>query len=154
VVKALVEQSWLIKDVESSPGSEIAEMTGGGKIGVGGEAAGKAFEQATIESPMGGVYRAQAAAEPGESVVCKKMNSLTGSDTGGVFGALVVEVLKLELFIVAPEETSEHCQHPGEGQVEEGLCESWKGREFGFLVNCHGQNQGRMDIRSHFLSIG
>ena len=53
----------------------------------------KAFEQAMNESPMGGIYEAQAAAEPGESVVFKTMNSLGGSDTSGVFGASVVEVL-------------------------------------------------------------
>ena len=34
------------------------------------------------------------------------------NDTGGVFGASVVEVLKPEFFIVAPEERSEHYQHP------------------------------------------
>jgi len=39
------------------------------------------------------------------------MNSLSGSDTGGVFGASVVEVFKPEFFIVAPEDISEHCQH-------------------------------------------
>ena len=59
----------------------------------------KAFEQAMIESPMGGIYEAQAAVEPGESVVFKTMNSLSGSDTGGVFGASVVEVLKPEFFL-------------------------------------------------------
>jgi len=31
------------------------------------------------------------------------MNSLSGSDTGGVFGASVVEVFKPEFFIVAPK---------------------------------------------------
>ena len=63
----------------------------------------KAFEQAMIEFPVGGIYEAQAAAEPGESVVFKTMNLLSGSgcgpggesnDTSGVFGASVVEVLK------------------------------------------------------------
>jgi hypothetical protein len=39
------------------------------------------------------------------------MNSLSGSDTGGVFGVSVVEVLKPELFIVVPEDGSEHYQH-------------------------------------------
>ena len=81
----------------------------------------KAFEQEMIESPMGGIYEAQAAAEPGESVVFKTMNLLSGSgrgpggesnNTGGVFGASVVEVLKPEFFIVAPEEIFEHYQHP------------------------------------------
>ena len=42
----------------------------------------KAFEQAMIESPMGGIYEAQAAAEPGESVVFKTMNLLSGSGRG------------------------------------------------------------------------
>ena len=50
---------------------------------------------------MGGIYEAQAAAEPGESVVFKTMNLLSGSsrgpggesnDTSGVFGASVVGV--------------------------------------------------------------
>ena len=71
----------------------------------------KAFEQAMIESPMGGIYEARAAAEPGESIVFKTMNSLSGSDTGRAFRASVVEVLKPEFFIVAPEERSEHYQH-------------------------------------------
>jgi len=35
-----------------------------------------------------------------------------------------------------------------------GVCASWKGREFGLLDNYHGQNQERIDIRSHFPSIG
>ena len=74
-----------------------------------------------IESPMGGIYEVQAAAEPGESVVFKTMNLPSGSgrgpegesnDTSGVFGASVVEVLKPEFFIVLPEEGSEHYQHP------------------------------------------
>jgi len=34
------------------------------------------------------------------------MNSLSRSDTGGLFGASVVEVLKPEFFIVAPEALS------------------------------------------------
>ena len=34
------------------------------------------------------------------------------NDTSGVFGALVVEVLKPKFFIVAPEERSEYYQHP------------------------------------------
>ena len=60
----------------------------------------KAFEQAMIESPMGGIYEAQAAAEPGESDVFKTTNLLSGSgrgpggesnDIGGVFGASVVK---------------------------------------------------------------
>ena len=42
----------------------------------------KAFEQTMIESPMGGIYEAQAAAEPGESVVFKTMNLLSGSSRG------------------------------------------------------------------------
>ena len=61
-------------------GSEIAERAGRGKVGgrcseatvLEGEAAGKAFEQAMIESPMGGIYEAQAAAEFGEPVVSKQ----------------------------------------------------------------------------------
>ena len=74
-----------------------------------------------IESPMGGIYEAQAAVEPGESIVFKTMNLLSGSgcgpggesnDTGGAFGTSVVEVLKPEFFIVAPEERSERYQHP------------------------------------------
>ena len=65
-----------------------------------------------IESAMGSIYEAQAAAEPRESVVFKTMDLLSGSgsglrgesnDTGGVFGALVVEDLKPEFFIVAPK---------------------------------------------------
>ena len=41
------------------------------------------------------------------------MNSLSGSDTGGVFGASVVEVFKPEFLLSHPEDilVSEHCQH-------------------------------------------
>jgi len=37
----------------------------------------KAFEQAMLESPMGGIYKAQAAEEPasGEYIITKTMNS-------------------------------------------------------------------------------
>ena len=77
----------------SSPhhlGSEIAEKTGGGKVGgrcseatVLEKRQGKAFEQAMIESPMDGICEVQAAAES-ESLLFQ--NSLSGSYTGGVFG--------------------------------------------------------------------
>ena len=72
----------------------------------------KAFEQAMIESPMGGIYETQAAAEPGESIVFKTMNLLSGSDrgpggesndTGGVFGASVVEVLNPSFSLSHPK---------------------------------------------------
>ena len=87
-------------------GSEIAEKTGGGKVGgrcseatVLEKRQGKAFEQAMIESLMDDIYEAQAAAES-ESLLFQ--NSLIGSDTGGVF--IWLEVLKPEFFIVAPED--------------------------------------------------
>ena len=78
----------------SSPhhlGSEVAEKTGGGKVGgrcseatvLEEKRQEKAFEQAMIESPMDVIYGAQAAAES-ESLLFQ--NSLSGSDTGGVFG--------------------------------------------------------------------
>lgn len=73
----------------------------------------KAFEQAMIKSPMGGIYEAQLAAEPGKSVVFKTMNSVTGElGSDGAFGASVVEVLKPEFFTVASETRSEGYQHP------------------------------------------
>jgi len=59
------------------------------------------LEQAMIESPVGGIYEAQPqAAEPGESVIFKTMNSVTGElGPGGIFGASVVEVLKPEFLL-------------------------------------------------------
>jgi hypothetical protein len=56
----------------------------------------KAFEQAILEGPMGGIYEAQLAAENNESIIFRTMNP------GGGFAASVVEVLKAE-FVVAPE---------------------------------------------------
>jgi len=38
----------------------------------------KAFEQAMVESPMGDIYEAQPAAEPGESVIFKNMTQPLG----------------------------------------------------------------------------
>ena len=53
-----------------------------------------------VESPMGGIYEAQPAAEPRESVIFKSMNSAAGGlGPDGVFGASVVEVLKPEFFL-------------------------------------------------------
>ena len=59
----------------------------------------KAFEQAMLESPMGGIYEAQAAAEPasGEPIITKTVNS-----EGSGFETTVVEVLKSEFFTIAP----------------------------------------------------
>jgi len=73
----------------------------------------KAFEQAMIESPMGDIYEAQPAAEPGKTVIFKTMGSVTGElGSDGVFGASVVEVLKPEFFTVTSETRSEDYQHP------------------------------------------
>ena len=72
----------------------------------------KDSEQAMVEPPMGGIYEAQPAAEPGESVIFKTMNSATGGlGPDGVFGASVVEFL-IRNFAVASEARSEGCQHP------------------------------------------
>jgi len=85
----------------SSPhhrGSEIAETTGGGKIGGRCSEAQRLEEKRQVEqaSPIaGGIYEAQAAAEPGESVVFKTIYSLSGSDTGGVIGASVGVLISL-----------------------------------------------------------
>ena len=68
----------------------------------------KAIEQAMMESPMGGIYEAQAAAEPGESDVFKTINPPNGLNTNSVFGGSVIEVLKSEFFVVAPVARSEH----------------------------------------------
>jgi len=73
----------------------------------------KVFEQAMIESPMGGIYEAQPLAEPGKSVIFKTINSVTGElGTDGVFGTSVVEVVKPEFFTVTSETRSEDYQHP------------------------------------------
>ena len=47
--------------------SQVAEKTGRGKLEAYTQK--KFFEQAMIESPMGGICEAQPAAEPGESVI-------------------------------------------------------------------------------------
>jgi len=57
----------------------------------------KAFEQAILEGPMGGIYEAQPYAENDESIVFRTMKLRGG------FAASVVEVLKAEMFVVAPE---------------------------------------------------
>ena len=49
--------------------------------------------------------------EAGQSIGEYGISTATRT-TGGVFGASVVEVLKLEFFIAAPEERFEHYQHP------------------------------------------
>jgi hypothetical protein len=76
----------------------------------------KAFEQAVIESPIGGIFEAQAAAEPGESASFKTMSSLTG--------ASVVGVLKPEFFYCCAwyENRGLSTSTPTEGQGGEGLC--------------------------------
>jgi hypothetical protein len=72
----------------------------------------KAFEQAILEGPMGGIYEVQPAAEnnDSESIVFRTMNP------GGGFTASVVEVLKAQLFVVAPESDPdlriEDCENP------------------------------------------
>jgi len=95
----------------------------------------KDFEQAMVESPMGGIYEAQPAAEPGESVIFKTMNSATGGlGPDGIFGASAVEFLNPEFFAVAPGARSEGYQHPiprlKKDKVKRGYA-SWEDEEFG-----------------------
>jgi len=136
-------------------GSQVAEETGRGKTGsryseataLGGERQEKDSEQAMVEPPMGGIYEAQPAAEPGESVIFKTMNSATGGlGPDGVFGAsvVVVEVLKPEFFAVAPEARSEGYQHPiprlKKDKVKRGYAHHGKTENLG-LEDCCGQDQ-------------
>jgi len=102
-------------------GSRVGEEAGRRKTGsrhseaqrLEGKRQEKAFEQAMIKSPMGVIYEAQPAAEPGKSVIFKTMNSVTGElGSDRVFSASVVEVLKPEFFNVASETRSEDYQHP------------------------------------------
>jgi len=142
----VVGQSWPIKDVVSL----LSRKPGCGKAGqrkdwkpilrsssLEGKRQEKAFEQAMVESPMGGIYEAQPAAEPGESVIFKTMNSVTGGlGPDGVFGASVVEVLKPEFFAVAPEARSEGYQHQiprlKKDKVKWGYAHHGKTRIWGF----------------------
>ena len=79
---------------------------------------------------MGGIYEARPAAQPRESVIFKTMNSVTGGlGPGGVFGATVVEVLKPQIFALAPEGLSASNSSTEEGYGEEGLCASWEDGE-------------------------
>jgi len=102
-------------------GSQVAEKTGRGKTGsryseataLGGEKTGESLRVSDGRVSYGGIYEAQPAAKPGESVIFKTMNLATGGlGPDGVFGASVVEVLKPEYFAAAPEARSEGCQHP------------------------------------------
>ena len=67
----------------------------------------KAFEQAMIESPIGGICEAQAAAEL-ESLLFQN-NELAHRIR--YWWSIWLEGLKPEFFIVAPEDRSENYQH-------------------------------------------
>jgi len=98
----------------SSPhhlGSEVAEKTGGGKIGgrcseatvLEEKRQEKAFEQAMIESPMDGIYEAQAAAES-ESLLFQTRSA----------DQILVEYLVGSCFLLSHpkiDDRSEHYQH-------------------------------------------
>jgi len=66
-----------------------------------------------VKSLMGGIYEAQPAAEPGESVIFKTMTRPLGD---WVLMEYLVhrwwKFLIRNIFAVAPEARSEGCQHP------------------------------------------
>jgi len=76
---------------------------------------------------IGGIFEAQPAAEPGESIIFKTMNSLSG--------ASVVEVLKPEFFVVAPGTRTEDYQHPPprlkKDKVKRGYAHNGKAENLG-----------------------